>query len=390
MASEPTLDLQRMMAPISDDHPSGSYLRDTDYARLQRAKDARTRAVALEKKVRELEMYTEEDLQMIPEEDRHIESPDWRAVRDICTEILAEHSKDLWVASWLIEANTRLSGFAGLRDGFSLVSQIVDQYWDAIYPPRDEDEGYLGTVSQLSSLNGEDGPGVLLVPIEALPVIPGEPDFTFAAYRLATKGSSTDIGEADFFAAARQVDPDRLRNHAEDIDQAIETFAQMTRILEEKCGEHEGLPVAPPSSQIRSVLTECQRAFRLITRDCLSDGDSHGDNGDGDDGQYLSEAGPDATNNVSATVAQGGGVNLDPSRAQVANREDAFRLLLRASEFFRKTEPHSPVSYMLQQAVRFGRMELPDLLQELITDEEVLKRFAERTGVEIKQERDEY
>jgi len=387
MASEPTFDLQRLTAPISEDHPSGSYLRDTDYDRLQRAKDARTRAVTLEKKVRELEMYTEEDLQMIPEEDRQIESPDWRVVRDICTEILAEHSKDLWVASWLIEANTRLSGFAGLRDGFNLVTQMVEQYWDAIYPPRDEDEGYLGTVSQLSSLNGEDGPGVLLVPIEALPVIPGEPDFTFAAYRLATKSSSADIGEAEFFATARQVDPDRLRNHAEDIDEAIEAFAQMTRVLEEKCGEHDGLPVAPPSSQIRSVLAECQRAFRLITRDCLSGG---GDDADGGDGQTLLEAGADATNNVSATVAQGSGVNLDPSRAQVANREDAFRLLLRASEFFRKTEPHSPVSYMLQQAVRFGRMELPDLLQELITDEEVLKRFAERTGVEIKQERDEY
>ena len=63
-------------------------------------------------------------------------------------------------------------------------------------------------------------------------------------------------------------------------------------------------------------------------------------------------------------------------------------MLMKASEFFRKTEPHSPVSYMLQQTVEFGRMDLPTLLQKLIQDSSVLKNLSERTGIPVKD--DEY
>jgi type VI secretion system protein ImpA len=39
------------------------------------------------------------------------------------------------------------------------------------------------------------------------------------------------------------------------------------------------------------------------------------------------------------------------------------------ANFFRQTEPHSPISYTLEQTVRWGRMPLPELLSELIPDE---------------------
>lgn len=379
MASEPTLDLERLASPICDDAPTGVYLKQADYATFQQVKDRRSEAVAAERKVRELAMYTEDDLMEIPEEDRQVATPDWRSVRELCQTILDQRSKDLWVAAWLIEANTRVAGFAGLRDGFGLVYQLVERYWGALYPPHDEDEGYVDTVSQLASLNGDDGPGTLIVPIQEIPLIPGHPDCTFAAFRQATGGGGGDLSEAEFYSLARQVDPSALRDAEEDIAAALEAFEAMSRSLEDRCGTHEGLPVAPPSTQIRNTLEEIRRTFRLITRDVLSGG-----SGDADEGPD----GPESPA-VGTSIAAAGGKSAELAQAQVHNREDAFRMLLKASEFFRKTEPHSPVSYMLQQAVRFGRMDLPDLLKELIRDEDVLKQFAERTGVEIPNEDDE-
>lgn len=382
MASEPTLDLQRLAAPIGDDRPTGVYLKEADYPRLQAAKDLRSAAVAAERKQRELAMYTEEDLLEIPEADRQIEPPDWRAVRDACCEILSDHSKDLWVAAWLVEANARLAGFAGLRDGFLLVRDLAESFWGDLYPPADEDEGYIDTVAQLTSLNGEDGPGTLIVPIQEIPLIPGHPEASFATYRQATGGGGqVAMSEAEFFAATRQVDPARLRDLEDDLAAAIEAFAGMNAALESRCGSHDGLPVAPPSSHIRSTLEEIRRTLGLLTRDVLSGGAVAGveDAGDADD---TAGGGSPAPGGLTRT-------GVDPAQVQVNNREDAFRMLLKASEFFRKTEPHSPVSYMLQQAVRFGRMELPDLLKELISDEDVLRRFAERTGVEVRTDDDD-
>jgi type VI secretion system protein ImpA len=381
MATEPTLDLERLCAPISEESPTGSYLRSSDYDRLQRAKDLRAEAVSSERKLRALALYSEEDLEQLPEQDRDVDRPDWQSVVECCVEILAEHSKDLWVTSWLIEANTRVASFAGLRDGFLLARQIVEQYWDNIHPPVDEEEGYLGTVSQLSSLNGEEGQGTLIAPIESLSLLPRDPFdrdspvINLAGYRQATEGSPGEYTEAEILDAARKVNVDQLASYGEDIAQAIEAFDQLDEALQERCGLYEGRPVAPASSQIRRALEECQRAFAIVTKDLIS-GDV--------DGIAESEE------NAGGDVVVAAGASIDPMKTQVASREDAFRMLLKASEFFRKTEPHSPVSYMLQQAVKFGRMELPDLLQELINDEEVLKRFAERTGVELKLNRDEY
>ncbi len=369
MPSEPTIDLDALAAPISADQPAGSYLKESDFERLQQAKDLRADAVAAERKLRELAMYDEADLLMIPEQDRHVETPNWRIVRDACLDILANHSKDLWVAAWLIEANTRLEGFAGLRDGFHLVAELVERYWSDIHPPADEDEGYLGTVSQLTSLNGSDSDGTLILPIYESPLIPGNWQLCYSSYRQATKGSGGDVTEAQFYTAARATDVDKLRAHHEDLQAAINAFKSMNELLEQRCGVLDGVPVAPPSSQILKTLHDCQEVFALITKDIL-----------------VVERDDDQATDPDSSGLIAGSVGGDPVQTQVKNREDAFRLLLRASEFFLKTEPHSPVSYMLQQAVRFGRMQLPDLLKELITDDDVLARFAERTGIKIQRD----
>ena len=382
MASEPTLDLDRLVAPISEDSPSGPYLRNTDYDRLQKAKDLRAEAVSSERKLRALALYSEDDLESLPEQDRNVDRPDWQAVVDACVEILADHSKDFWVVSWLIEANTRVGNFAGMRDGFLLACSLADMYWSEIHPPIDEEEGYLGTVSQLTSLNGEEGPGTLIAPIESLSLLPRDPYdrdspiMNLSGYRQATEATPGEFTEAEILQAAQAVDARELTDYGQGIQEAIEAFDQLDEIMQERCGEYEGRPVAPPSSQIRRVLEECKHAFDVVTKH-LGLGAEH-ESSDDQDGQIGGES----------TGASG--ANIDPGKAQIASREDAFRMLLKTSDFFRKTEPHSPVSYMLQQAVKFGRMELPDLLQELINDEEVLKRFAERTGVEIKADNDEY
>ncbi len=54
--------------------------------------------------------------------------------------------------------------------------------------------------------------------------------------------------------------------------------------------------------------------------------------------------------------------------AALASREDALRSLAAIAEFFRRTEPLSPLSYTLQEAVRRARMSWPELLAEIVPD----------------------
>lgn len=376
MASDPTLDFEALLAPISEDAPSGSYLRQSDFDRFQAAKDARAEAVSAERKIREFAMFSEDELAELSDQGQGVESPaspDWRTVLQQCSEILAGHSKDLWVATWLVEANTRVAGIPGARDGFRLVAEICERYWEGIFPPRDEDEGYLDTVSQLTSLNGLDGPGTLIAPLEEAPLVPGYGALTFAAYREATERGGGEVTESDFDNAIRQLDIDALRRQEEDLAETLASFERMIDVLESKCALEGGDDQTPPSSQIRRTLESIQQAFAALTRNVLASepgGEAGGDDPDVGSTELTHKAAP----------------SVDLAQAQVNNREDAFRMLIKASEFFRKTEPHSPVSYMLQQAVEFGRMDLPTLLSKLIQDEDVLRNFSERVGLPLKED----
>jgi type VI secretion system protein ImpA len=82
-----------------------------------------------------------------------------------------------------------------------------------------------------------------------------------------------------------------------------------------------------------------------------------------------------------AAPAAGGSSGGRSPSGNIVGREDAFKTLMKVAEFFRRTEPHSPVSYALEQAVRWGRMPLPDLIKDLVSDDTVRREFFRRTGI---------
>lgn len=62
-------------------------------------------------------------------------------------------------------------------------------------------------------------------------------------------------------------------------------------------------------------------------------------------------------------------------------REDALRLLAEVAAFFRRTEPHSPLFYTLEDAVRRARMNLLVLLAEIVPDVDQRDGMLLRLGV---------
>jgi type VI secretion system protein ImpA len=63
------------------------------------------------------------------------------------------------------------------------------------------------------------------------------------------------------------------------------------------------------------------------------------------------------------------------------SRADALRRLASIAKFFQTTEPHSPVAYLVQRAVRWGEMPLENWLEEVVTDWNVLSAVRETLGL---------
>jgi type VI secretion system protein ImpA len=362
MVSPEILDFARLLEPIPGENPGGRPLRaDTSPDSLYyRIKDARAAARAVERNL----VFEEEAPQKSGE--------DWRPVLELVPRALAEESKDLEITAWLTEALVREHGYAGLRDGFRLVRSLVENFWDALYPLPDE-EGILDRVAPLAGLNGEGGDGVLVRPILNVPITAAGTHRALSCSDYQQAADLERLGDPDkraqriergaitlqvFDQAAAETPSEALINRLDDLTACRQEFDQLCAVLDEKCARDEnGHSLTPPSSNIRNALESCGDLLKNLCQ-----------------GRLPPPAEAEAGGEGAPTAGRG------PS-GPIRNREDAFRLLLQVAEFFKRTEPHSPISYGLEQVVRWGRLPLPDLLAELIPEEPARLQLFKLVGI---------
>jgi type VI secretion system protein ImpA len=77
------------------------------------------------------------------------------------------------------------------------------------------------------------------------------------------------------------------------------------------------------------------------------------------------------------TTAQLSDEFVDPRLATgpIRSRADAYRQLEGIANFLQSIEPHSPTPYLVRRAVSWGRMPLPELMQEVLREEGDLNRL---------------
>ncbi len=64
------------------------------------------------------------------------------------------------------------------------------------------------------------------------------------------------------------------------------------------------------------------------------------------------------------------------------SREEAYRTLEALADYLGKVEPHSPTPYLIRRAVTWGRMELPELMAEIVREEGDLNRLISLLGLQ--------
>jgi type VI secretion system protein ImpA len=368
-------DLEALLAPISEAAPVGSDPREdmsagSPYFRLR---DARAEARANER---------------AKDGGTDAGEAQWRPVCQLATQVLLKVGKDLEVAAWLSEALLREEGLVGLTAGLRTMTGIAEQYWDEFFP-REDEEGLEGRLAALAGLNGTSGDGTLMQPLRKIVLFDrtdGTP-FPFWQYKqsedLAGIGDATrrqqrlDAGVVPFekveeeARAANSAGFAALRRQAA---AAVDAWQALSDVLDAKAGRD-----APPTSNVRDLLNDIVRVAKFFAPD--GEGGAASGNGAAAPADGAASAG-----GAVAMLSAGGGPVAAGVRLLLPDgfetREDALRVLLRLAEFFRRTEPQSPLAYTLQEAVRRARMSLPDLLAEIVPD--VTSRASILTSLGIK------
>ena len=340
-------ELEALLAPIADDAPTGVDLREdfTPNSLYFRLRDARSEARAAERAAE-------------GDGADSASPPEWLTVRQLAQEALATRTKDLEIAAWLTEALLRRDGLLGLTAGCRLMAALAENFWDTLFPLPDE-EGIATRVAPVAGLNGVGGEGTLLQPLRKITLFErpdGMPLFYWQYEQSVELAAISDEGRRQARLAAGVVPFDTIENEARRAGAALTELQQQSEgaagawktladILDERAAGD-----SPPTSAVAALLEKIQ----------------------GVAGRYALEPSPVAAPAEDTVAAPGAspaaGGTAAAVTASINSREDALRSLATIADFFRRTEPMSPLAYTLQEAVRRARLSWPELLEEIVPD----------------------
>jgi type VI secretion system protein ImpA len=349
MASSPQIEIDSLLEPIPGDEAAGNAVPFN----VRRQLDEHRKEVIPE-------AFSADD-PMRPEAPK---TADWPAIIDLAQETLKETSKDMLVAARLTEALAKEHGFGGLRDGLTLMRRLIEDAWDRVHPTI-EDGDVEVRAAAFNWLDDADRGARFPHSVRGIGFIPGdERKYSWKDWRdvMESKGELT---RETIEAGSENMSREDVQNVVDDINEGMAEVDKIVEITTEKMSD-----LAPSLSEVRTSLRDClQLAEQILDKK----GPAPSDEPMVDDD--LGDLGGDAESGLGDDL--GGATNGDdaggaPRPRRANSRKEIYAQLEQVSSRLLEIDPHSPISYLVQRAVKLSRLSLPQLLKALIRNEQAL------------------
>ena len=358
------LNFETLLTPISEEKPSGEYLRYSGiYDEISEARRA-------DKDVPQGEWQTE------------VKYADFRKVISLAVPALEKDTKDLQISAWLSEALVNEYGFVGLRDSLKLITGFQEVFWETLHPEVDEGD-MEGRANAIAWMELQTSFALRKAKIT------NYTGYSFIDFEDSKKFDIPD--NIDALDSTEQARYNELRAQAEKenrvtankwraemaqtrrafyeelnflIEECWTAYNDVNRVIEEKFDRNQAPGLNNLKKSLDDVHTQVKKFLeekRAEEPDEVTDETAEGE-ADGEGGAVVKVAG----------VATASGA--------IQNRQDALKRLADIATFFQKTEPHRPISYLVQRAVKWGNMPLESWLQDVIKDEAVIYQIRQTLG----------
>ena len=308
---------------------------------------------------------------------------DWSQVEQLCADTLVNSVKDLRIVAWLAEAWLRQRGLEGLVDGARLLQASLEQYWDGLYPlPEDGDlDARLAALEWFDRHMAQALGGVQI----AAGASPAGRLFTLAEWALvlrherqgaqaagARRGATPAPGDGkeltrQHFNTAVAMTPAHFYQVLQ--QQLLATVAALEALAQALAARLD--EQAPRLAAIEARLAECYQALQELAGLSWEAAAEAVE----DDAAWADE---DGAHGMERRLAHEADRRRERGRANAGaprSRDEAYQRLEEAADYLLRTEPHSPVPYLVKRAVGWGGMPLAELLQELMDNESDLNHI---------------
>lgn len=317
----------------------------------------------------------------------------WRILAEQTEQVLTERSKDMEILAWFVAAQTHLDRpLPRLAAAFASTVELIEHSWVDLHPiPPDDKLGATdpdSRVREIDSLRlrglvqllGETpGSGLLYLPLTHLPLLG---DCSYGSFVLAERNGQIKILRTTVTEEI-VAETEDLRERITAMETMIQSLDRLDRVISPIAARIPGTSLQ--INGLRRHLTELLRAVRELV-------------------QGTSFSWPEAENiketelEDSASAAPASSSVMAPAADEIMaqsvlatsdgyHREAALADLARLMAYFRENEPHSPVHTLLARALRWARLPLPELMEELLGSEsDGLARIAMMAGFESAKE----
>jgi type VI secretion system protein ImpA len=269
------------------------------------------------------------------------------------------------IAAYLTEALSEAQGFAGFRDGLRVVTGLLERFWDGVYPRIDEGDLERRLAPLIWMTEAERGSRLpnRLRELAIVPPLDGGRGLSLS-FSKSTYAPPKGESESDSVYEKRRAEAEQRAKAFQDavaaapvlpfgvvrkdLEECLAEVARFKHVLDERFGTN-----GPNVTPLREALEDCSALTNKIFRE---------KGGAIEEGTTVEEGGKADGAGAEGTSEQR--VISGPIRS----REDALKRLNEVAAFFRQTEPHSPIPYLIERAVAWGGLTLEQLLPELIKD----------------------
>ena len=335
-----------LLNPIPGDNPSGVDVRyDTKLLLYDKIKEARRQDDALAQG----DWQHERKLANFP------------LVASLAQDALATKTKDLQLAAWLTEAMLHTEGFAGLRQGLTLCTGLLNNFWDTLYPPLEDGDLELraGPLEWLGS--------AIEIPLKSTALV--KAGYDWYRYKESRVVGYEDSSKSDKERKAREQKITDGKLAPEAFDKAfVETpklfyqqsenelngCLQALKSLDEVSDEKFGV-AAPSLGKLKTALEEVRHTVHALLEEKRKT--------DPDPVEAVPVA-ADATDGTAQAAASGGisstsvpGITISVSTSsEPPERRELIAAVASSAAQLRKQQPYSPAPYLMMRGLRWGEL----------------------------------
>ena len=332
-----------LLNPIPGDNPSGEYLYYSPV--YDKIKEARR----------------EDDEGPVGDWQRERKMADWNTVIKLAGESLATKSKDLQLAVWLTEAHLRKEGFGEFQKCLELLKDIVDTFWDTLYPELEEgDSEFRATPMQWL--------GNFDLQVQWIPLVKTSAGYGDIKYQESRKVGYKADAENDSSKLETFLEKTKEgKISADDFDKEfnattkiwyVNTLATLDLTLEslealQVTCEDRFSDMAPGWTKLRGSLEKVRQTVNILLirkREKEPDEPVAGAEETVEDEAPLDETSYDDAP-VAKPVRKAGSLSAEP-----ADRDDAIQRVISAAKFLRKEDAYTPAPYLMLMGLRHGEL----------------------------------